>query len=123
MVNFRNSCVWLFALGFGGAIGGCAGGQPPEAPPPTASPPPSAANAPGARTRADGDAAAERVAIDERIKKLCQLPAEQFDFNSAALSPAAAKMLAAVAECFETGPGKGANLAIVGHADARGEEE
>jgi peptidoglycan-associated lipoprotein len=73
----------------------------------------------------DGDSEGEpsKVGIDDRIVKLCNLPEPRFEFDSTRLSPAAAKVLDALAECFVNGPGKGKGIRLVGHADPRGETE
>jgi peptidoglycan-associated lipoprotein len=61
------------------------------------------------------------VGIDERIRKMCDLPEARFDFDSASVSGGAKAMLDALAKCFTDGPAKGKGLSIVGHADPRGE--
>jgi peptidoglycan-associated lipoprotein len=63
------------------------------------------------------------VNIDERVTKMCDLKEPKFNFDSASLSSQARGILDAIAKCFESGPGKGHNLAIVGHTDPRGEPE
>jgi peptidoglycan-associated lipoprotein len=63
------------------------------------------------------------VGVDDRIAKMCDLPEARFDFDSANVSPGAKKVLDAIVVCFTTGPGKGHNMNIVGHADPRGETE
>lgn len=63
------------------------------------------------------------VAIDERIKNMCNLPDAYFAFDSAALTPSAKNMLDALTKCFaDDGPGAGMSISIVGHTDPRGEE-
>lgn len=63
------------------------------------------------------------VGIDDRIVKMCNLPEAHFEFDSAAVSDSARTMLDQLANCFLTGPAKGKNMRIVGHADPRGETE
>jgi peptidoglycan-associated lipoprotein len=64
-----------------------------------------------------------RISIGPKIAEMCALPATSFDFDSAALGPAAAGPLDALAECFISGPAKGKRMLLVGHADPRGEPE
>lgn len=63
------------------------------------------------------------VGVDDRIAKMCDLPEARFDFDSASVSPSAKRVLDAIVTCFTTGPGKGHNMNVVGHADPRGETE
>ena len=74
----------------------------------------------------DGDGDSETsapVGIDERFRKMCNLPDARFNFDSSSVGAGAKKMLDAIATCFVDGPGKGKGLNIVGHADPRGETE
>jgi peptidoglycan-associated lipoprotein len=68
----------------------------------------------------DDDGSKGTVSLDPRIVELCKLEEPKFEFDSAALSPQAAKVLDAMASCFVDGPAKGKNLNLVGHADPRG---
>ena len=63
------------------------------------------------------------VNIDERIRKMCNLPEARFDFDSASVGVGAKQTLDALVTCFKDGPGKGHNLRLVGHADPRGETQ
>ncbi len=81
-----------------------------------------------APTDADGEGnvkseSSAPVGVDDRIAKMCDLPEARFDFDSASVSPSAKAVLDAIVTCFTTGPGKGHNMNIVGHADPRGETE
>lgn len=71
----------------------------------------------------DTDANDATASVDDRIAKMCDLPEPRFDFNSANLGPSAQKVIEAIAKCFIDGAGKGKDLAIVGHADPRGDED
>jgi len=68
------------------------------------------------------DAGTEGVVnIDQRVVEMCKLSEPRFAFDSAALSRQARTVLDSIATCFETGPGKGKSMKLVGHADPRGE--
>lgn len=62
------------------------------------------------------------VHIDREILNACgDLPAAHFAFDSTQVDARAAAALDALARCFSSGPLKGRAMAIVGHADPRGE--
>jgi peptidoglycan-associated lipoprotein len=64
------------------------------------------------------------VQIDDKIVKACgDLPTARFAFDSADVQPDAAAALDALARCFVSGPLKGKNMRLIGHADPRGETE
>jgi peptidoglycan-associated lipoprotein len=64
------------------------------------------------------------VHIDDRIIKACgDVPEAHFAFDSAAVQPAAAAALDAVAHCFTVGALRGKSLRLIGHTDPRGETE
>ncbi|MCC6527815.1 MAG: OmpA family protein [Polyangiaceae bacterium] len=63
------------------------------------------------------------VNIDEKVRKLCDLPDAHFGFNSASVGAQAAQVLDKLATCFVSGPAKGKSLNIVGHADPRGDAD
>jgi peptidoglycan-associated lipoprotein len=69
----------------------------------------------------EDDGSKGTVSLDPRIVELCKLDEPKFDFDSAAVSPQAAKVLDAMASCFVDGAAKGKKLKLVGHADKRGE--
>ena len=69
----------------------------------------------------DDDGSKGAVSLDPRIVELCKLEEPKFDFDSAAVSPQAAKVLDAMASCFIDGAAKDKKLKLVGHADIRGE--
>jgi peptidoglycan-associated lipoprotein len=97
-------------------LGACA--SEPKTPPQTAigSSPPSA---PLVARRDTGTAGV--VNVDQRVVDMCKLPEPHFAFDSAALSPQAGQVLNSIATCFETGPGAGKSMKLIGHADPRGE--
>jgi peptidoglycan-associated lipoprotein len=63
------------------------------------------------------------VRVDDAISKACNMPTPHFDFDSSAVRERSDAHLDALATCFTTGPMSGKNLALVGHADPRGETE
>jgi peptidoglycan-associated lipoprotein len=64
------------------------------------------------------------IHIDEKIMKICgDVPTAHFAFDSAKIQPDAGVVLDALARCFVTGPAKGRNMKVIGHADPRGEHE
>lgn len=69
------------------------------------------------------DGSASGVHISDEIRQKCGItePDAFFAFDSSALQPAAAAILDKVAACFVSGPLKGKTVALVGHADPRGE--
>ncbi|AKT43509.1 OmpA family protein [Chondromyces crocatus] len=64
------------------------------------------------------------VHIEDKILKACgDIPTARFAFDSSSIEGQAAAALDALARCFVSGPLKGANMRLVGHADPRGETE
>ncbi len=63
--------------------------------------------------------------IADEIKAACGIKRDEphFEFDSAALSPAASKILTKLSDCFKTGALKNRGMLLVGHADARGSSE
>jgi peptidoglycan-associated lipoprotein len=84
-----------------------------------AQPPPPPSEKPG------DDPAQSDINIDESIRKACGLTDTEahFAYNSASVRESDKQTLKKIADCFMTGPLKGRNLLIVGHADPRGEPE
>jgi peptidoglycan-associated lipoprotein len=114
--------LWL-SVALLGAVMGCDDAVPEpktanDVPPPA--PMATADNDGEGKTKSDNSSG---VGIDDRIRKMCNLPEARFDFDSASVSGSAKGLLDAIVTCFTTGPGKGHNLNIVGHADPRGETE
>jgi peptidoglycan-associated lipoprotein len=115
------------ALAMAAAIGSGCGADPPppaetpEAPVKTEKKEPVKAPEKKPDGKSSGAEGPSGVNIDQRIVDLCQLEMPRFDFDSAAVSPAAAKALDALADCFINGKAKGKGMSIVGHADERGE--
>jgi len=61
--------------------------------------------------------------VDEKVAVMCDLPEARFDFDSSSIGGDAKRVIDSIAKCFLSGPAKGKNLNVVGHADPRGEEE
>ena len=106
---------------------GCASDPPPAATAPTASaakppPPPPAANA---LAKPGDDPTLSNINISDEIRKACGITDTEafFAYDSANVRPQDRAVLKKLADCFSTGPLKGRELRLVGHADPRGEEE
>ncbi|HEY4103038.1 MAG TPA: OmpA family protein [Polyangiaceae bacterium] len=65
------------------------------------------------------------VQIDDKIRKACGIADEDayFAFDSSHLTRDDHGVLQKVAKCFESGPLKGHNMSLIGHADARGDSD
>jgi peptidoglycan-associated lipoprotein len=116
----------LSLLALGTALG-CGSDPPPppktaDAPPPAAKPaPPPIANNP----KPDDDASKGNINISDEIKKACGISDAEafFAYDSANIRPEDKAVLAKLATCFTTGPLKGREMRLVGHADNRGEDD
>jgi len=66
-----------------------------------------------------------QINISDEIKKACGISDADafFAFDSANIRDQDHKVLGALASCFSTGPLKGREMRLVGHADPRGEPE
>lgn len=119
----------LLVLAFVSTLGVACGGdqkQPPAAPSggteaSTATPSPSADEG----KKAGDDPSQSQINISDEIKKACGLTDADafFAFDSARIRPQDRKVLGALAKCFNDGALKGRTMALVGHADPRGESE
>lgn len=98
-----------------------------DATPPAEAPPPSSAPAPAAASsdKSTDDPTRSDINIDDKIKKACGLTDTEahFAYNSASMLPADQAIIKKLADCFVTGPLKGREMSLVGHADPRGEPE
>ena len=83
-------------------------------------PPPAAAN-----PKPSDDPSRSNINISDEIKKACGITDAEafFAYDSANVRPQDKAVLKKLADCFMTGPLKGRELRLVGHADPRGEEE
>jgi peptidoglycan-associated lipoprotein len=98
---------------------------PPAAPvqnePPAALPPPAAAPA-----QKPGDNPNQSdIRISDEIQRACGITAAEahFAYDSAQVRGADRAVLKKLADCFSTGPLKGRQMRLVGHADNRGDSE
>ena len=106
---------------------GCGSDPPPPAKAPEA-PPPAAAPAPAPianNPKPDDDASKGNINISDEIKKACGISDAEafFAYDSANIRPQDQAVLAKLATCFTTGPLKGREMRLVGHADNRGEDD
>jgi peptidoglycan-associated lipoprotein len=116
----------LSILALGTALG-CGSTPPPpaktaEVPPPAATPAPAPiANNP----KPDDDPSKGNINISDEIKKACGISDAEafFAYDSANIRPQDKAVLQKLATCFTTGPLKGREMRLVGHADNRGEED
>jgi peptidoglycan-associated lipoprotein len=116
----------LSLLALGTALG-CGSDPPPpaktaDAPPVAVTPPPAAiANNP----KPDDDPSKGNINISDEIKKACGISDAEafFAYDSANIRPEDKAVLAKLAVCFTTGPLKGREMRLVGHADNRGEDD
>jgi len=107
---------------------GCAGDPPKPATVPTASAAPSTPPAPvvtKSLQKPGDDPSQSNINISDEIKKACGISDAEafFSYDSANVRPQDKAVLKKLADCFSTGPLKGRELRLVGHADPRGEEE
>ncbi len=116
----------LSLLALGTALG-CGSDPPPpakaaDAPPPAAKP----VTAPTANNpKPDDDPSRGNINISDEIKKACGISDAEafFAYDSANIRPEDKAVLAKLATCFTTGPLKGREMRLVGHADNRGEDD
>lgn len=117
----------LSLLALGTALG--CGSEPPP-PPKTADaaaepapmpPPKPIAN----NAKPDDDASKGNINISDEIKKACGISDAEafFAYDSANIREQDKAVLGKLATCFTTGPLKGREMRLVGHADNRGEED
>lgn len=115
---------WLLStivLGFAAA---CASETTPEAEvPPT--PPMEEASQPPTSQKPGDDPSQSDINISDEIKRACGLSETEahFAYNSANVQESDRNVLKKLADCFTTGPLKGRQMNLIGHADPRGEAE
>jgi peptidoglycan-associated lipoprotein len=85
------------------------------------------AEAPATQNEPPPEALAEAekadVHVDDEVMKLCDMPAPNFQFNSAKLAKQAKSSLEILADCFISGKAKDKRMALIGHTDPRGEDD
>lgn len=105
----------------------CASDPPPPAvtPTPTVAPPPPPPVQAKALEKPGDIPSQSNINISDEIRKACGITDTEafFAYDSANVRPADKAVLKKLADCFSTGPLKGRELRLVGHADPRGEEE
>jgi peptidoglycan-associated lipoprotein len=117
----------LSLLALGTALG-CGSDPPPPpktadaAPAPVTAPPPVP---PANNPKPDDDASKGNINISDEIKKACGITDAEafFAYDSANIREQDKAVLSKLAVCFTTGPLKGREMRLVGHADNRGEED
>ena len=105
------------------AISACADEKKPVvAPTPSAAPATGATGADSKNPKPDDDATRGNLNISDEIRKACGLTDSEafFAFDSAHVRPQDQKVLKKLADCFATGPLKGREMRLAGHADPRG---
>lgn len=117
----------LTLLAFGTALG-CGSDPPPPAKTAEVPPPPAAKPAPAPvanNPKPEDDASKGNINISDEIKKACGITDTEafFAYDSANIRPQDKAVLAKLATCFTTGPLKGREMRLVGHADNRGEDD
>jgi peptidoglycan-associated lipoprotein len=112
----------LLVLGAASLVA-CGGDKPPAKTGGTDTTPPPAATATNRLPdKAPDSPTASAVRISDEIVKACGIsaPDAYFAFDSAHVQAPDAKVLDQVVTCFTTGPLRGRQLKLVGHADPRG---
>ena len=116
----------LSLLALGMALG-CGSDPPPPPKTADAAPvPPAPAPAPITNNpKPDDDPSKGNINISDEIKKACGISDAEafFAYDSANIREQDKAVLAKLAICFTTGPLKGREMRLVGHADNRGEED
>lgn len=108
------------------ALAAC-GSDPPRPVTPTNTEPPNAITPPPpAPAEKAGDVPSRsNINISEDIRKACGITDSEafFAYDSANVRPQDKAILQKLAQCFASGPLKGRQMRLVGHADPRGDEE
>lgn len=108
------------------ALAACGGeDKPPPVTPTVEVPPPVETAAPVVEPPADPgkDPTRGNLNIADEIRRACGIPDAEafFAFDSSNVRPADRAVLKKLADCFTTGPLKGREMRLVGHADPRGD--
>jgi len=98
---------------------------PPQAAPPAPAPAPAPASQAEANQKPDDVPTRSNINISDEIKKACGISDAEayFAYDSANVRPEDKAVLSKLATCFVSGPLKGRQMRLVGHADPRGEED
>ncbi len=122
----RKAACTLIVLLAAGASAACSkDAPPPEVAQPAPAEEPAAEPAAPANEKPGDDPAQSDVNISDEIKKACGLTDTEahFAYNSANVQQNDRVVMKKLADCFTTGKLKGRTMALVGHADPRGEPE
>jgi peptidoglycan-associated lipoprotein len=108
---------------FASAAVACSKPPEPTTPEPTPAEPAPVTSVP--EDKKTDDPQKSTVKISDRIKEACGISEKDayFGYNSSQINPTYKATLKKLADCFATGPLKGATMHLVGHADPRGEPE
>jgi peptidoglycan-associated lipoprotein len=115
----------LSLLALGSALA-CGSDPPPPAKTADAAPAPAPAPAsPANNPKPDDDPQKGNINISDEIRKACGITDAEafFAYDSANIREQDKAVLTKLATCFTTGPLKGREMRLVGHADNRGEED
>ncbi len=119
--------TWITALAATGMLLGCGSDPtpPPAAPAGDTTPPPVAAPPAPPPQKPGDDPKQSDISISDEIRRACGISDAEahFAFNSARVRESDRAILKKLAVCFSTGPLKGREMRLVGHADPRGESE
>jgi peptidoglycan-associated lipoprotein len=99
--------------------------KPPPQAPAGGNDPQAQAPAPADNQKPEDDPNKSNIRIAEEIKKACGITDDEahFAYDSAQVREQDKAILKKLADCFTTGPLKGRQMKLVGHADPRGEDE
>lgn len=103
----------------------CGSDPPPPAVAPDPVAPPPAALPPAPPEKVGDVPSKSNINISEDIRKACGITDAEafFAYDSANVRPQDKAVLTKLATCFTSGPLKGRQMRLVGHADPRGDEE
>ena len=112
------------ALSLALVLSACGSDATPPAETPASNPPASSGDASSSEKPGD-DPKQSDINISDKIKTACGLTDTEahFAYNSANVRAQDQAVLKKLADCFTTGPLKGKEMNLVGHADPRGEPE
>jgi len=119
----------LVVLAWSTALAAC--GSDPKPPPevpaaaPVATPAPPPPPPPAGASQVDDNPNKSNIVISDEIKKACGISDAEafFAYDSANVREQDKVVLKKLSDCFSTGPLKGRQMNLVGHADPRGDEE
>ncbi|HEY6080973.1 MAG TPA: OmpA family protein [Polyangiaceae bacterium] len=114
----------LSLLALGSALA-CGSEPPPPAKTADAAPAPAATTPAPVNDKPDDDPRKGNINISDEIRKACGITDAEafFAYDSANIRESDKAVLGKLATCFTTGPLKGREMRLVGHADNRGEED